>query len=269
MDTYVTGDSKLQYRVRGSGETLLMIHGAMLADAFEMMADTLSASYQLITYRRRGFGGSSAAPETVTMAGQAADARALLDHLGVARAHVAGHSYGGVVALQLALDAPERVHSLGLLEPALLAVPSGADFGAGVGAIAEIYQAGDREGALVAFLTAVGGPDPVPRLDRTLAPGWFQQAVSDLPTLFGADLPSLGTWEFTQAHAQSITQPALTVLGTESFPLFAESHDLLNQWLPNAEPFVLDGATHFLQLDDPDGMANALLDFLSRHPMTS
>ena len=130
-----------------------------------------------------------------------------------------------------------------------------------------MFLSGDSEGALVAFLTAVGGPDPVPRLDKTLPAGWFDQAVADLPTLFVADLVSLGTWQFGREQASTITQPALTVLGSESAAIFAETHELLNQWLPNAEPFVLEGVTHMLHWKDPDGLAAGLLNFLARHPM--
>ncbi len=130
-----------------------------------------------------------------------------------------------------------------------------------------MFQSGDSAGTLVAFLTLVGGPDPVPRLDKTLPAGWFDQAVADLPTLFAADLASLGTWKFGPEQAATITQPALTVLGSKSAPIFAESHDLLTQWLPNAEPFVLEGAAHMLQMEQPGGMAAGLLAFLARHPM--
>src|SRR4051794_28069257 len=100
MDSFVAGGSTLEYQVRGGGEPLLMIHGAIIGDAFEALAENLSASYELITYHRRGFGASSPARESGTMIDQAADAVALLDHLGVGTAHVAGHSYGGAVALQ-------------------------------------------------------------------------------------------------------------------------------------------------------------------------
>ena len=48
---------------------------------------------------------------------------------------------------------------------------------------------------------------------------------------------------------------------------FVEGHELLNRWLPNSEPFVLKGATHMLQWEDPDGLAAALLAFLRRHQM--
>ena len=50
---------------------------------------------------------------------KAADCKAVMHHLGVARAHLVGQSYGGVILLQLALDTPDAVHTLSLLEPAL------------------------------------------------------------------------------------------------------------------------------------------------------
>jgi len=268
MESFTSGDGSLQFRVRGSGDPLIMISGGIIADGYEGIADALAARYQLLTFRRRGFGGSSAAREPDTISAQAADAVALLDHLGVATAHVGGHSYGGAVALQMALDAPTRVHSLALLEPGLVSAPSGEEFGAAAARIAERYQSGDADGALVAFLTLVGGDDPVARISKTLPAGWYEQALADLSTLFGADLVSLGGWQFTEQDARTIGKPALTVKGTQTFPMCAESYELLRSWLPNAESFVLDGATHLLQIDDPDGMARGLLDFLARHPIS-
>ena len=266
METYLVDGVQIEYQVRGAGEPLLLIHGGMIADSFEPIAQKLAASYQLITYRRRGFHGTPA-HQGCTISKVAADAVALLDHLGIARAHVGGHSYGAVTALQLAVDAPARAHSLGLLEACVMCVPSAADFGAGVASIGEMFQSGDSKGALIGILTAVGGPDPVSRLDKTLPAGWFDQAVADLPTLFAADIPSLGTWQFGQEQAAKITKPALTVLGSETSPLYSETHELLNPWLPNAEPFVLKDATHMLHWEDPDGVAAGLLAFLARHPM--
>jgi pimeloyl-ACP methyl ester carboxylesterase len=266
METYLADGVRLEYQVRGDGEPLLLIHGGMIADAFEALADKLTSTYQLITYRRRGFHGTPA-HENCTISKAAADAVALLDHLGIATAHVTGHSYGATTALQLAVDAPMRAHTLGLLEPTLMAAPSAASFGSEAAAIGGIFQSGDSSGTLVAFLTLVGGPDPLLRLDKGLPAGWFDQAVADLPTLWTADLPSFGSWEFDRKQAATITQPALTVLGSRSAPLFAESHDLLTQWLPNAEPFVLQGATHMLQWEDPSGIASCLLAFLARHPI--
>ncbi|MGH7605776.1 MAG: alpha/beta fold hydrolase [Gemmatimonadales bacterium] len=94
----------------------------MIADTFRplLREPSLAGRYRLILYHRRGYAGSSRASGPVSVARQAADCRALLRHLSVERAHVVGHSYGGAVALQLALDAPGVACSLALLEPALM-----------------------------------------------------------------------------------------------------------------------------------------------------
>src|SRR5690349_17953707 len=97
--------------------------------------------------RRARVNGATLEYEIVGSAEQAADARALLRRLGIERAHVVGHSAGGPIALRLALDAPEFVHSLALLEPALMDVPSGPLFAEAVGPAFRIYQAGDKAGA--------------------------------------------------------------------------------------------------------------------------
>jgi 3-oxoadipate enol-lactonase len=266
MQTYLADGVQIEYQVRGNGEPLLLIHGGMIADSFEPIADMLAASYQLITYRRRGFHGTPAHPDC-TMLKVAADALALLDHLGIATAHVGGHSYGGCTALQLAIDAPTRVHTLGLLEACVMTVPAAAEIGSGIAPITDLYQSGDLEGALVGMLTAVGGPEPVARLNRTLPAGWFDQALSDLQTLFAADLPSLGGWQFTREQAAEISQPALTLGGSNSAAWYTESHKVFNEWLPNAEPLVLEGATHMLHWEDPKSVSAGLLTFLARHPM--
>jgi pimeloyl-ACP methyl ester carboxylesterase len=85
---------ELEYEVRGSGEPVLLIHGAMLADAFTplLAQPTLTDHYRLIHYHRRGFAGSCRHAGPCGMSQQAVDARALLDHLGIEHAHVVGHS---------------------------------------------------------------------------------------------------------------------------------------------------------------------------------
>ena len=89
--------AELEYEVVGSGEPLLLIDGGLIADAlFPLLAEPrISGSYLLISYHRRGYAGSSLATAPFTIGQQAADARALLRHLDIPRAHVAGHSYGG------------------------------------------------------------------------------------------------------------------------------------------------------------------------------
>jgi pimeloyl-ACP methyl ester carboxylesterase len=116
---------QLEYEVTGAGEPVLLI-SPVIADGFlPLLAQpALADSYQLIRYHKRGWVGSTHTPPPVSVADHASDAAALLDQLGVRPAHVAGHSSGAAVAAQLALDHPEYVQTLTLLEPSLIAVPS-------------------------------------------------------------------------------------------------------------------------------------------------
>src|SRR6185295_3043164 len=107
---------ELEYEVTGSGEPLLLV-SPVLADGFGPLISerALADRYRVVAYHKRGWVGSTRTPGPVTVEEHAADAAALLDHLDIRRAHVGGHSSGAPVALQLALDRPERVHSLVLL----------------------------------------------------------------------------------------------------------------------------------------------------------
>jgi pimeloyl-ACP methyl ester carboxylesterase len=263
---------ELEFQVWGAGEPVLLIHGSILADAYApLLAEPrLTEQYRLISYHRRGFAGSTHPDGPVGIAQQAADGRALMQRLGVDRAHVVGHSYGGVIALQLALDMPAAVHSLALLEPALMMVPSAQQFFEAMAPVIQRYQAGDKAGAIDAFLRVVAGPDYRAVFDQVLPPGAFEQAVADAATFFQVELPALQEWTFTPELAQRITVPVLTVLGEHSgevASVFPEGQDLLRAWLPQTESFVLPGATHALQMQNPRGMADGLADFFARHPL--
>jgi pimeloyl-ACP methyl ester carboxylesterase len=261
----------LEYRVVGAGEPVVLIHGSIIADAFAPLErePALAGSYRLVSYHRRGFAGSTHPDRPLSIAEQAADCRALLGELGIDRAHVVGHSYGGVIALQLALDAPSLVHSLTLLEAVLMAVPSGPALMEGMAPLGALYQAGEKASAVDAFEQAVMGPNYRATLDAAV-PGGFDQAVADVDTFFTQELPALGQWSFTRAEAQRIAQPVLVMVGADSatlWPGFKEGYDLLRDWLPQADGFVLSGAAHGLQMQNPHDAAAALAAFLGRHPL--
>ena len=117
----------LSTRLAGEGEPVVLIHGTFIAEAYAPLClePALTERYQLVRYHRRGYAGSSTVGQSFSITDQAADCAELMRGLGIERAHIVGHSSGGAIALQLALDAPEMVQSLVLLEPGLLDVPSG------------------------------------------------------------------------------------------------------------------------------------------------
>src|SRR5262245_37191352 len=247
MDRAAVAGVELEYEVRGAGgELVVLIHPGHFAAWFAPLLgeSALTDRYRVLRYHRAGAAGSGRIAGPVSLADHAAHCRALMRHLGTERAHIVGHSSSGAVALQLALDAPAAVHSLAVLEPALMSVPSAATSRVFVGAAVQLYRTGDARGAIDTFLRGVCGPGYRPVLDRVL-PGAFDQHAADAATFFDQELPALQQWRFTRDEAQRITQPVLAVIGARSpgvDRIWVERQDLLLSWLPNAEPFVLPEA---------------------------
>ena len=266
-------NTQLAYEAHGEGEPVLLMHCGFVADGFAPLLNdaSLTARYRLINDHRRGYGASDRTTGPMTVAEQASDARALLQKLNLGRVHVVGHSYGGVVALQLALDAPEVVRSLALLEPSIPAAlgdPEVAQaFMEGVGKAFALYGAGDKAGAVDTWLSGAFGPGYREIADAAL-PGWFEQAVRDADVVFQVEAPNIQQWSFTPAEAARIQQPVLSAHHPEpNWAGFQKTHDLLTAWLPQTESALLPVPRHLLQIMNPGIVAEALAGFFAHHPM--
>lgn len=265
---------ELEYQTRGTGEPVVLVHAGIFADWFKPLLEqpALTSRYRLVSYHRVGYAGSGRVAGPVSIARQAAQLRALMLHLRIERAHLVGHSSGGNIALQLALDAPDMVQTLVLMEPAL-PVGGGPErmlaTRAAMAPAFEAFRAGDKARAIDFFMQRVSGPAYRAPLDRVL-PAAFNQAVADADTFFGQELPAILQWSFAREDASRIAHPALAVLGEKSpevTPLWSERHQTLLAWLPRCEGFVLPGTTHLLHVQDPRGMAEAIAAFFARHPI--
>jgi pimeloyl-ACP methyl ester carboxylesterase len=255
---------ELEYEARGEGEQIVFVHHGAGADWFApfLREPVLNTQFRLLRYHRVGYGGSSRLTAPLTFAFEANTFRSLSRQLGIRRAHVVGHSASGCIALQIAADAPEIVHSLVLLEPALMVVPSPP----GVLQAIELYRNGRTSEAVDIFLEATCGTNAAAILADTV-PDAIQQAVTDADTFFGQELPALRQWRFGQNEATGIKQPVLSVVGEKSDERFHQRHRLLLEWLPHVEPFVLSGGGHLLHLEKPRELAQGMADFFRRHPI--
>jgi 3-oxoadipate enol-lactonase len=255
----------LDFEVHGSGEPVVFVHHGAGVDWFKPLLEdaTLGRRFCLVGYHRPGYEGSGPLDAPLTFERETRYLRGLLTHLGLERAHLVGHSASACIALQMALDAPDRVHSLALLEAALMAVPSPPE----VPRAMELFRANDVAGAVDTFLLGTCGPYHRAVLAKTV-PSAIGQAVSNAATFFGHELLALRQWSFGPEQARRIAQPALAVLGEKSDRRFYERHQLLLAWLPHAEPFLLPGAGHLLHLENHSGVSEALAAFFARHPFT-
>jgi 3-oxoadipate enol-lactonase len=269
LQTARVGDITLAHRVAGDGDPVLLIHGALVADTMVPLAEAPALSpFRRIIYHRRGY-GHSPRPEPVrpvTLAEHADDALGLLDHHDIGAAHVAGHSGGALIALVLAARQPGRVISLTLLEPpTTFRRPPGAQWLAGILPLAETYAAGDVPGAVRGFYDSIYQPDWQARMERA-RPGAFEQSVRDATMAFESDLPGADWNDGLQAdQVAAVRCPILSILGTDTLPLFADGRQLLHDWFPWCQDADIDGGDHMLPIDYPDAAASAMASFLA-HP---
>jgi pimeloyl-ACP methyl ester carboxylesterase len=263
--------AELAYQVRGDGEPVVLVHGGIVADAFAPLLDepALRDRHRLIAYHRRGYGESSRVDAPVPVETQAADCLAVMRRVGIEATHVVGYSFGGTIALQLALDWPEAVRSLALLEPVVPAAmrdPATVQyFMDAVGAAFARYGAGDRAAAIDTFARGAFGPEYRARLERAL-PGALDRAAADADALFRGEFPVLQGWAFGPEQAARLRQPTLSVYHDDpAWSGFAETHEALRAWLPQLEALVVPGDSHLLQMTEPRAVARGLAEFFARH----
>lgn len=116
-EEFRSGDVKISYTVQGSGSPVILIHGlhssASMNWTLPGTTAALAKMHRVITMDARGH-GSSDKPQDESAYGtaMAEDVIALMDHLGIQKAHLAGYSMGGMIALKAAVLHPERVEGL-------------------------------------------------------------------------------------------------------------------------------------------------------------
>ena len=270
MESVIANGVKLEYELHGEGEPVLLID-MLIADCFVplLTEPSLADQYRLIRYHKRGWIGSTHTPPPVMIADHAADAAALLDRLGVRRAHIVGHSTGASIGAQLALDHPEMVHTLTLLEPTLVSLPLGQAFLRSAGPVFEAYESGDHSGAFAMFVATASGLEweECRALLEERIPGVVARSIADADTFFGTELPSLPEWMFGREEAANIRQPVLSVLGAQTQPLWVEIAEFLRASLPHIEECTIEGVGHLLQIERPEPVAREIAEFLGRHSM--
>lgn len=270
----------LRYLVHGSGEPIVCIHGTSLADSLinplQMYPD-LFERFQIISYYRAGYNGSTFDGEGVSIEQGADHVIQLMDHIGIPKAHMLAFSFGGVIGFQALLSHPNRFQSAVLLEPylpreSMKAIQANTE--AYMAAMA-LYQAGDKLGAGLLYMEAVCGPDFLSAVQMTGPLDVWERAAAAMTTTFEVDFPAVSIWPFRMSLADTFApqkpeMPVLAVMGLQSeaaMPGFREVQDFLMRWLPQAERCGIPFATHGLQSMNPKAVGEAATNFFRKHPI--
>ncbi len=263
-----TSTGELVGRVVGSGPPMLLLHGGPgLEDYLAPLADELASDWTVAHYTQRGTAPSTLDGD-VTVTGHVEDVLAVLDHLGWPRCVLAGHSWGGHLAMHVAVRHPERLVGLIALD-ALGGVGDGGYAAFGAALMARVLpQHSSRLDELEA-LEKAGGPLTPEQDAEALAlmwPAYFPDPATAPPMPDLSVSPRMG--ESFESMLSSVAEiesrlagcqvPALFVHGEDS-PMPVESSTETVARLPYADVEVLTGAGHFLWIDRP-GVVQGLVN---------
>ncbi|AOA57913.1 3-oxoadipate enol-lactonase [Acinetobacter larvae] len=257
MAHFRSDQAEIHYQVFGDPNKPALVFSNSLGTALSMwqaQIDFFQHNYYVICYDNRGHGQSSAPTGPYQLAQLGQDVIALLDHLGIQRAHFCGISMGGLIGQWLAIDAPTRFDRV-------IICNSAAKVGQ-TQAWLERATAVRRDGLAAIAATAASRwfrpafiaqhPTSVQDLAAQLAAGSAEGYASCCEALAAADL---------RQQIQQITTPVLIIAGQYDPITTVADADAMQAAIPQSQRCIL-AASHISNIEQAQAFNHAVADFL-------
>ncbi|MGW2517939.1 alpha/beta fold hydrolase [Streptomyces sp. NPDC001617] len=263
LSYYTSTDGDLAYRDTGSGDLVVLLHSGYVDHrVFEAQTPALvAAGYRVVAADVRGHGWSANASEPFRWAD---DLAGLLQHLDAGPAVLVGVSMGGAVASDTAIEYPELVRAI-VLSGATTSDfqytdPRTLEF---VTESARLLHSGDIEAWLKVFLQAVAG------LNRTVDdvdPAILERLSEMALHTIAKHTPGERNWHVPMTdprpRAPKIDVPVLTVNGALDSPDLIADAERFARTVPNGRSVLVEGTSHYPNMESPEEFNALLLDFL-------
>lgn len=224
----------------GEGEPVILLHGGLGSiEAWANQIPSLSANHKVIAIDSRGHGRSTRDDQTYSYSQMASDVLALMDEMSIDKAAFIGWSDGGIIALEIAINHPERIdkaltigtnYNLQGIDPSVEESPA---FGEYVGKAAELYS----------------------KLSAT--PDEFDGFVGDITKMWGTQP------DYSEEQLGSITAPFTVVQAIEDEAIIDEHAEKMASLMSDATYVQMEGVSHFAMWQEPEKVNEAIATFLS------
>ena len=256
----------IDYAVHGRGEPLVLIQGlGGPRSGWIFQTRAFGKYYRVITFDNRGVGRSDKPSGSYTVRTMADDTIAVLDYLGVDKAHVLGISLGGMIAQEIAINYPERVRKL------ILACTA-AETGATDESVIKAMGLGD--GSSEAEITDLRSADMLKVMSAVISLSYnrklFKVLLLPLAKIylrFGEVKAISGQLEAAAAYStldrlQQIKAPTLVIVGTGDKLMPVHSSEVLANRIPDAELVRVEGGSHAFFMEMRGRFNKEVLNFL-------
>lgn len=257
-------DIALYYEIHGAGAPLLLIAGlGSDSSSWGGVVAKLSARWKIITFDNRGVGRSEIPEKSYTVGEMASDAIRLLDHLKIKKAHILGHSMGGYIAQEIAIDHPERVEKLVLESTASVSSQRNNELFRGF--YQELQEGAELEGWIRRWAGWLFSQKCLSR--KTFIEAFVKNRPKDpfaeLAQGLKGQIDAAATFN-TRERLGRIKAETLVIEGEEDILILPEEAEALAKGIPGSIFQCVKGAAHCMHIENRHLFVKAVSQFLER-----